>query len=186
MFSVSEEWALQRKCAKNVLICCCRPFSILNLHVQISFSCSCHRLRLSCERSALCCTLVLGFTQNIELLCIAKPGQCLAMPRLPFAGSHRHWKDDRIFIAGLAEAARRRGLAHGKHIWNHLESCGCMEKFVPHDLQSFPALLWFAGRRPGKKVSGARKQAAQDVKVRFDTRFATVCNCLQQSATLQL
>jgi hypothetical protein len=75
----------------------------------------------------MCFWNVLDFTQNMELLCVA--GCCC----LPFAGSHWHWKDDRIFIAGLAEAARRGGLAESRFLAD-LESLGCMEKFV-HNLQ---------------------------------------------------
>ena len=73
---------------------------------------------------------------------------------LPFAGSHWHWKDDRIFIAGLAEAARRRGLAHGKLgiTLNQLDA--------QRSLCTISPMIASLVRRPGKKVSGALKHAA--------------------------
>ena len=50
----------------------------------------------------MCFWNVLDFTQNMELLCVA--GCCC----LPFAGSHWHWKDDRIFYCRPCRGCSQR------------------------------------------------------------------------------
>lgn len=119
----------------------------------------------------MCFWNVLDFTENMELLCVAKmlPAVC----RLTLALERR----SHFYCRPYRGCSQRR--TRWKHTWNHLESLGCMEKFV-HNLQWFPALLWllwFAGWRPGKKVSGALKQAAQGRKGEI---WYAICNILQR------